>query len=115
MNRPPEVDTWIAELAPADREIYEAVESVILSTGLVDEIVYSYKLPTFKHGKLPVTVATWKGGISLAARSAAPIEAFRAKHPEITGGKISVQFRRDAELPIDDLAELVRAALMPPS
>lgn len=73
--------------------------------------MYSYKLPTFKRGKRPVTVATWKGGISLSVQDPQPIEAFKAKHPDIAGGKISIQLRRERELPRDDLAELVVSAL----
>lgn len=113
MIRPPEVDAWINALDTADRHLYDTIEAVILGTGLVDEIAFSYKLPTFTHGKHPVTVSKWKGGISMSVRDAEPIEAFKTKHPDITGGKISLQFRRDGEVPRQDLADLVRAALDP--
>lgn len=113
MERPPEVDAWIDDLDTADRDLYHQVESVILDTGLVEQIVYSYKLPTFKRGKRPVTISTWKGGISLSTQDPTPIGAFKTKHPDIKGGKISVQFRRDRELPRADLADLVTAALAP--
>ena len=83
VNRPPEVDSWIAELDPADRTLYDAIESVILKTGLVEQIAYSYKLPTFRRGTRPVTVAKWRGGISLSIRDPAPIEAFKAKQRRI--------------------------------
>lgn len=115
MNRPPEVDAWIDALDIADRELYTIIETAILGTGLVDEITYSYKLPTFKHGKLPITVSKWKGGISLSTQSAAPIETFKAKHPKIRGGKVSVQFPRGTDVPLDDLTELITAALTPSS
>lgn len=111
MNRPPEVDAWIDDLDSADRALYRLIETVILSTGLVEQIAYSYKLPTFKRGNRPVTVAKWKGGISLSTQDPAPIERFKVKHSDVTGGKISIQFRRDQEVPREDLAELVVAAL----
>ncbi|GAB2616429.1 hypothetical protein [Pseudactinotalea suaedae] len=110
-NRPPEVDAWIDDLDATDRDLYHAIETTILATGLVEQIVFSYKLPTFKRGNRPVTVARWKGGISLSTRDPAPIEQFRAKHPDLTGGKISIQLRRDRPVPHEDLAELVTAAL----
>ena len=111
--RPPEVDAWIDDLDDEDRALYEQVEAVIVGTGLVEQVVYAYKLPTFKNGRRTVTVSKWRGGISLAVPTPAPIESFKATHPEIAGGKISLQFRRDRELPQDDLAQLVVAALSP--
>lgn len=111
MNRPPEVDAWIDALDSADRELYDVIESVILGTGLVEEIAYSYKLPTFRRGKRPVTVSKWKGGISMSVQGTEPITEFKARHPEITGGKISLQFRRETDVPREDLTELIRAAL----
>lgn len=111
MNRPAEVDAWIADLDPADRELYDIVEATILGTGLVDQIAYSYKLPTFKRGNLPVTVARWKGGISLSTREPEPIAAFKARNPQITGGKISVQLPRGTPIPVDDLTTLIKTAL----
>lgn len=70
-----------------------------------------YKMPTYEFKGGWVSVANQKNYISLYTCSAEHLQAFKAKHPAIKTGKGCINFRDRDDIPLDDVAEVIRRAI----
>lgn len=74
------------------------------------QLVY-YRLPTFKTAAGQVSLGYWKDGVTLYTTSPNYITPFKAAHPKIKTNKASINFRLGDELPLDDVAAVIRRAM----
>ncbi len=70
-----------------------------------------YRMPTFEYREGWIALANQKNYISVYTCMAAHIAEFRARHPAIRTGTGCINFRDRDEIPLDDLAQVIRNAL----
>jgi uncharacterized protein YdhG (YjbR/CyaY superfamily) len=103
-----EVRRYIDAIPATHRPLFDSLQALIFELHPDAEMLFSYKLPTYKVGKKRVYLGTWKGGVSIHAVA---VDPFKAKHPAIKTGKGSINFKFRDELPEDDVREVIREAL----
>jgi uncharacterized protein YdhG (YjbR/CyaY superfamily) len=106
----PEVEAYIAGVPSEHRALFDRLHQLVLESLPGARVVLSYKMPAYVTPGGRVSLSSGKAGVSLATTVPEPIAAFKAKHPGVKTGKVTVQFPPDADLPEDDLRALVRAA-----
>lgn len=70
-----------------------------------------YQMPTFEYRDGWIALANRKHYLSVYTCMAAHIAEFRASHPAIRTGTGCINFRDRDEIPLDDLAQVIRNAL----
>ena len=107
---PPEVAAYIAGVPAEHRELFDRLHALVLETLPDARVVLSYKMPAYVVPGGRVSLSAGKAGVSIATTVPEPVAAFHARHPRFKAGKVTVLFPPDADLPVDDLRALVRAA-----
>ena len=100
------------ETIPAERA--ERIASIrALIRRLYPDAVESmrYRMPTFEYRDGWISLASRKHYISVYTCMAEHIAEFRARHPAIPTGTGCINFRDRDEIPLDDLAQVIRNAL----
>ncbi len=100
------------EAIPAKRaERFASIRALI--RRLYPDAVESmrYRMPTFEYRDGWISLANRKNHISVYTCMAEHIAEFRARHPAIKTGTGCINFRDRDEIPLDDLARVVRNAL----
>ena len=106
----PGVETYISRVQPKHRDLFDRLHRLVLETLPEAEVVLSYNMPAYVVPGGRVSLSDGKAGVSVATTVAEPVAAFHDRHPRFKAGKVTVLFPPDAELPLDDLRALVRAA-----
>lgn len=70
-----------------------------------------YKMPTYESNTGWIAIASQKNYLSVYTCSAIHIESFKQKHPNIKTGKGCINFRDRDEIPLVDLAPVIRSAM----
>jgi len=107
---PPEVIAYLGGLPDSHRRVFELLHELALATISDVSVIYSYNMPAYLGPGGRISLSSGNKGVSIATRIPEPIAAFQARHPEFTTGKVTVLFPPDAEIPEDDIAELIRRA-----
>lgn len=107
---PPEVAEYIAGVPPEHRTVFDRLHRLVLDTLPDAAVVLSYKMPAYVVAGGRVSLSNGKAGVSIATTVAEPVAAFHARNPAFKAGKVTVLFPPDADLPLDDLRDLIRAA-----
>lgn len=92
----------------------EALHNLIVECFPDVSIDMKYKMPTYTHGEGWVAIANQKSYVSLYTCSAAHLETFKARHPDVKTGKGCINFRAKDEIPVADVKEVVRHAMLHP-
>jgi uncharacterized protein YdhG (YjbR/CyaY superfamily) len=110
-SSPATVEEYLAAVAEPARGMLVTMRAAIRSVlpGEAIEII-SYRMPAFKHKKVLVWFAAFKGHCSLFP-TAAVIEQFRDALKGYTIAKGTVQFPLDKPLPVALIRKLVKARL----
>jgi len=107
--KPPaaDIDAYVAQFPPGIREILEAIRATVRSTAPGAEERISYRMPAFFQDGALVYFAAFKHHIGLFP----PVEdpAVRAKVARYAGPKGNLQFPYTAPIPLDLIADVVRA------
>jgi len=89
------------------REIHALIERLYPDA----EVSMKYRMPTFEWNGGWVAIANQKHYVSLYTCAAEHLNEFRHAHPEIRTGKGCINLRDGDELPVEDLALVVRSAM----
>ena len=103
------------EAVPTERKArMKKIHSMIL--GLYPDAIVdmTYKMPTYRVGEGWVALANQKQYISVYTCGYHHIESFKTKYPKIKTGKGCINFRDTDEIPISDLWDIVRPAIVHP-
>ena len=76
------------------------------------EVSMKYKMPTYMLETGWLSIGNQKNYISVYTCGAHHLAGFREKHPQIKGGKGCLNFKDKVEIPLDDLEEVIRHALL---
>lgn len=106
-----DLDAYLAAIPAARVERFASIRALI--RRLYPEAVESmrYRMPTFEYRDGWIALANQKHYISVYTCMAAHIAGFRARHPAIKTGTGCINFRDRDEIPLDDLAQVIRNAL----
>lgn len=74
----------------------------------------TYKMPTYRHQDGWVAIANQKNYISLYTCGYHHIKGFKDKHPNVKTGKGCINFKEKDMLPLDDIRDVVRHAILHP-
>jgi uncharacterized protein YdhG (YjbR/CyaY superfamily) len=111
MNKPRDIDEYIAAAAPEVRDVLKQVRNTIQKAAPRAEEKVSYGMPAFAmNGKVLVYFAAFKNHIGLYAAPTAH-EAFRDEFSRYKTGKGSVQFPLDQPMPLKLIARVVKFKL----
>jgi uncharacterized protein YdhG (YjbR/CyaY superfamily) len=109
--KPPavDIDDYICQFPPGIREILTAVRATVRAAAPDAEERISYGMPAFFEDGAVVYFAAFKHHIGLFP----PVEdpAVRAKVARYAGPKGNLQFPYSAPMPLDLIADVVRARL----
>jgi len=109
---PKNFDEYLALVPEPSREMLIKMHTVVRSVMPKESAeVISYGIPAFKHNKMLVWYAVFKGHSSLFP-SAAVIEQFKAELKGYTISKGTVQFSLEKPLPVALVKKLVKARVM---
>ncbi len=111
------VRDYIAAIPAAHRPLFDRLHRLILAAHPDVAVVLSYKMPTYKLGSRRMYVGAWKHGVSIYGWDHGRDAGFVARHPELKTSTGTIRLRPEdgAGLPDEELRDLVRAALDPPS
>ncbi len=100
---------------PAERRaLLEQLHGLIGSLYPAAVLSMEYRMPTYRVGEGWVAIANQKRYVSLYTCGAHHLEAFKAKHPGIRGGKGCLNFKPADALPLKDLEQVIRHAIEHP-
>jgi uncharacterized protein YdhG (YjbR/CyaY superfamily) len=107
---PTEVVEYIESVAALHRPLFDRLHRLALANVSEVSVIYSYNMPAYVGTGGRVSLSDGPHGVSLSTRVPAPIAVFHDKHGNFKVGKVSVLFPADANLPEEDVAELIRSA-----
>jgi uncharacterized protein YdhG (YjbR/CyaY superfamily) len=111
MNKPLDIDEYIAAAAPELRDVLQQVRETIQKAAPESVEKISYGMPAFAmNGKVLVYFAAFKNHIGLYAAPTAH-EAFKDEFSRYKTGKSSVQFPLDQPMPLKLIARVVKFKL----
>jgi uncharacterized protein YdhG (YjbR/CyaY superfamily) len=103
------------DAVPASRKvIIEKLHSLVMQNFPDAALDMQYSMPTYKYGGGWVALANQKAYVSLYTCSAAHLASFRKRHPQIKTGKGCINFRERDEIPEQDVAQVIRHAMLQP-
>jgi uncharacterized protein YdhG (YjbR/CyaY superfamily) len=101
------------EAGSAEQQAYlNKLGELILRLYPAAELQFWYGMPTYrlsKHGW--VCLSYWKDGVTLLTKEPDAIAAFKAANPKFKTNKASINFRLTDEIPEQDLARVITAAM----
>ena len=102
-------------LVPDSRKQHiDALHASIIECFPDATIDMCYKMPTYCQGDGWVAIANQKHYVSLYTCSPAHLAAFKEKHPYYKTGKGCINFREKDEIPVKDVKQVVRHAILHP-
>ena len=111
MNKPRDIDEYIAAAAPEVRDVLQQIRETIQKAAPKAVEKISYAMPAFMlNGKNLIYFAAFKNHIGLYAAPTAH-EAFKEDFSQYKTGKGSVQFPLDQPMPLKLIARVVKFRL----
>src|SRR4051812_15280363 len=107
VNKPNNVNAYIAIFPPTTRELLEQVRATIQKAAPKAEEVISYGMPAYKYNGMLVYFAGYKHHIGFYPTGSG-IAAFKKELSVYKGAKGSVQFPLDQPLPLSLIAKMVK-------
>ena len=109
------VRAYVEAIDPATRPLFDRLHELLLQEHPDAEVVLSYKMPTYVVGARRLHVGAWKHGLSLYGWESGRDAGFAARHPELDSGKgtLRLPHAAAAQVPDDELRDLLRATLAP--
>jgi uncharacterized protein YdhG (YjbR/CyaY superfamily) len=109
------VRDYIENIPSQHRPLFDRLHRLVLENYPDAELVLSYQMPTFKHGRRRLHVGVWKNWVSVYGWDQGRDGGFLDRHPELKTSKGTIQLRPEdaAGIGDDDLRDLVRGALDP--
>lgn len=104
---------YLARVPAARRERALALHGLILSLFPQAVVSMEYRIPTYRLGANFVAWGSTQRHLAVYTCSAERIAGFCNRHPEVQGRLGSLRFRDSQRLPLADLAQVVRNALVP--
>ena len=107
------VRDYIDAIPPEHRSLFERLHRLVLTAYPDVTVALSYNMPTYKIGHRRLYVGAWQHGVSVYGWQQGREAGFTARHPGLKTSKGTIQLRPEdaADLPDDELLDLVRAAL----
>jgi uncharacterized protein YdhG (YjbR/CyaY superfamily) len=96
------------------RQIIKLLIDTIIRLFPQAEVSMKYSMPTFEIGEGWVAVANQKNYVSLYTCSFSHIKLFKAAHPKIKTGTGCINFKPTELLPIADIEQVIRHAMLYP-
>ena len=108
-----EVQNYIDAIPEDHRALFDRVHRIIVTTCPNADVVFSYKMPTYRHGKRQLHVGVWKHGVSIYGWKGHGDGGLTERHPELQTSTGTIRIRTDSAAQITDreLAGLARAVL----
>ncbi len=107
----PAVEAYLAK-APADmRAALQALRKTIRAAAPQAEEVISYRMPAFRHGRILVYYAAFKGHCSFFIGSVVTQRKFARELRPFAAGKGTVHFTPDRPLPAALVTRIVKARI----
>jgi uncharacterized protein YdhG (YjbR/CyaY superfamily) len=108
-----EVASYIAAIPPEHRGLFDRLDRLIREACPTVEVVFSYKMPTYKVGTRRLHVAAWKHGVSIYGWKAHGDGGLTRRHPELqtSTGTIRLRSGQEATIADEEIRDLARAAL----
>lgn len=109
------VTQYIEAIPREHRPLFDRIQELILAQYADASVVLSYGMPTYKVGRRSLIVGVWKHGVSLYGWGQGRDGGFTARHPDLvtTKGTIRIREKDAADIPDDELRDLIRGALQP--
>src|SRR5579862_7473860 len=104
----PAVQSYIDAIPESKRPLFDRLQSLILDLYPDAEILFSYKIPTYKVGRRRVYLGLWKDGVSLHAIDPEP---FKQRHRSIKTGRGSLNFKLTDDVPEADVRDAIQRAI----
>ena len=95
-----DIDDYISQASPANRERLQAMRQAIRAAAPLAEERISYQMPAFWQQGMLVYFAGFKNHIGFYPTSS-PVAAFAGELASYKHAKGSIQFPHDRELPLD--------------
>ena len=98
---------------PSTARCSTACTGLILEVHPDAEVVFAYKMPTYKVEMRRLYVGVWKHGVSLYGWGEGEDGGITERHPELSSGKGTLRITPTAaeDITDDELRDLARAAL----
>jgi uncharacterized protein YdhG (YjbR/CyaY superfamily) len=107
------IGRYIARVPEARRERALALHGLILSLFPQAAVSLEYRKPTYRLGTNFIAWGSMQQHLALYTCSAERIAGYLARHPEVRAGQGCLRFRDHQRLPLADLAQVVKNALVP--
>ena len=109
----PDARAYIDAIPAEHRPLFDRVHRLILEVHPDAEVVFAYKMPTYKVEMRRLYVGVWKHGVSLYGWGEGEDGGITARHPELSSGKGTLRITPTAaeDITDDELRALARAAL----
>ena len=106
---------YVEAISPRNRPLWDRLHRLALEAHPDADLVLSYAMPTFAVGDRRLHVGAWKHGLSLYGWQPGRDAGFVARHPQLDNGKGTLRLTPTvlADLPDEELRDLLRAALAP--
>jgi uncharacterized protein YdhG (YjbR/CyaY superfamily) len=107
------VRAYIDAIAPQHRPLFDRLHRLVLEVHPDAAVVLSYQIPTYKVGGRRLFLGVWQHGVSVYGWQQGRDGGFSARHPGLQTGKGTIRLRPEdaADIPDEELRDLVRAAL----
>jgi len=109
----PDARAYIEAIPAEHRPLFDRVHRLILEVHPDAEVVFAYKMPTYKVEMRRLYVGVWKHGVSLYGWGEGDDGGVTARHPELSSGRGTLRITPTAaeDITDDELRALARAAL----
>ena len=110
----PDVRAYVEAIDPANRLLFDRIDGLIGDVCSDVELVFSYKMPTYRCGDRGLHVASWKHGLSFYGWRSGEDGGFADRHPDLVGDKGTLKLppKVAADIDDDELRAFLRAVLV---
>jgi uncharacterized protein YdhG (YjbR/CyaY superfamily) len=106
---PPDVDTYINNLPPGQREAMQKVRTAIKEAAPKAQEVISYQIPGYKYLGPVVYIAAFKNHCSLFGISKSLLETFKKELSKFEVAGTTIHFTPEKPLPVSLIKKIVKA------
>ena len=109
-----EVSDYFDKVPEVRKPVVTALHEAIMGAFPEATVDMKYRMPTYWHGAGWVALANQKNYVSLYTCGYHHIRDFKEKHPRIITGKGCINFKETDSIPIEDIRNVVRHAMLHP-
>lgn len=105
------VQQFFEDVPEGSKLYFNQMHDLVMALYPEAQVRISYGIPIYKTATGWVGLGYYKSGVTIYTNGPGHLAEFKARHPDMKGGKGSINFPNTRPLPLEDLHLIIRHAI----